>query len=145
MAQIHPTAVVDPSAKLADNVVIGPHCVVEHDVEIGAGTRLMANSFVGCYTTMGENNLVYPFATIGSLPPHARGRAAVEADHDQFGGCYALSRSILQHSGEIIGLLYQDTAVEITATTKNWAQESSTPSTFWAKWSMKPFPNWTNI
>lgn len=68
MAHIHPTAVVDPSAKLADNVEIGPHCVVEHDVEIGAGTRLMANSFVGCHTTMGENNLVYPFASIGSDP-----------------------------------------------------------------------------
>lgn len=49
-----------------------------------------------------------PFATIGSLPPHARGRAAVEADHDQFGGCHAFSRSILQHSDEIIGLLGND-------------------------------------
>ena len=68
MPQIHPTAVVDPTAKLAENVVIGPHCVVEHDVEIGAGTRLLANAFIGCYTTMGENNVVYPFASIGSDP-----------------------------------------------------------------------------
>ena len=68
MPQIHPTAVVDPTAKLAEDVVIGPHCVVEHDVEIGAGTRLLANAFIGCYTTMGENNVVYPFASIGSDP-----------------------------------------------------------------------------
>lgn len=49
-----------------------------------------------------------PFATIGSLPPHARGRAAVEADHDQFGGCYAFSKSILQNSAEKIGILGND-------------------------------------
>jgi DNA-binding LacI/PurR family transcriptional regulator len=49
-----------------------------------------------------------PFATIGSLPPHARGRAAVEADHDQFGGCHAFSRSILHNTSEMIGLLGND-------------------------------------
>lgn len=49
-----------------------------------------------------------PFATIGSLPPHAQGKAAVEADHDQFGGCYAFSKSILQNSHDKIGLLGND-------------------------------------
>lgn len=49
-----------------------------------------------------------PFATIGSLPPTARGKAAVEADHDHVGGCYAFSKSILQNTGEKIGLLGND-------------------------------------
>lgn len=49
-----------------------------------------------------------PFATIGSLPQHARGRATVEADHDQFGGCRALSKEILQKSTEMTALLGND-------------------------------------
>lgn len=68
MAKIHPTAIVDPSAKLADDVEIGPYCLVEHDVEIGAGTRLIGHCNIGAYTTMGTGNTVYPFASLGTDP-----------------------------------------------------------------------------
>ena len=49
-----------------------------------------------------------PFATIGSLPPHMKGRATVEADHDQLGGCYAFSRHFLRGDGSPVGLLGND-------------------------------------
>lgn len=49
-----------------------------------------------------------PFATLGSLPPHSHGKAAVEADHDQSGGCCAFSRTILSRSKEKIALLGND-------------------------------------
>lgn len=62
MAKIHPTAIVDPSAKLADDVEVGPYCVIEHDTEIGQGTRLIAQCHIGAYATLGANNVVYPFA-----------------------------------------------------------------------------------
>ena len=68
MAKIHPTAVVSPDARLADSVEVGPYCVIEEDVEIGAGTRLLGQCRIGAHTTMGENNLVYPFAAIGTDP-----------------------------------------------------------------------------
>lgn len=68
MPRIHPTAVVDPSAKLADDVEIGPYCVVEHDVSIGPGTRLISQCFVGAWTTMGARNTLYPFSAIGGDP-----------------------------------------------------------------------------
>ena len=68
MAKIHPTAIVAPDAKLADSVEVGPYCVIEEDVEIGAGTRLMGQCRIGAHTVMGENNLVYPFAAIGTDP-----------------------------------------------------------------------------
>jgi len=68
MARIHPTAIVDPSAKLAEDVEIGPYCIVEGDVEIGAGTRLRANAIVRRYTTLGENNLVDSFCVLGGEP-----------------------------------------------------------------------------
>ncbi len=68
MANIHPTAVVDPSARLADDVIVGPHCIIEQDVVIGAGTRLMGNCYIGAHTTMGTGNTVWPFASIGTEP-----------------------------------------------------------------------------
>jgi len=68
MATIHPTAIVDSSAKLAEDVFVGPYCIIEEDVTIGAGTRLIAQCFIGAHTTMGGNNTVYPFASIGTDP-----------------------------------------------------------------------------
>lgn len=49
-----------------------------------------------------------PFATIGSLPPSMTGKATVEADHDQVGGCWAFAKTILQESQEKIALLGND-------------------------------------
>ena len=49
-----------------------------------------------------------PFATIGSLPLSMSGKATVEADHDQVGGCWAFSKAILQESREKIALLGND-------------------------------------
>ena len=68
MAKIHPTAIVAPDAKLADSVEVGPYCVIEEDVEIGAGTRLLGQCRIGAHTVMGEENIVYPFAAIGTDP-----------------------------------------------------------------------------
>lgn len=49
-----------------------------------------------------------PFATIGSLPPSSSGKATVEADHDQVGGCWAFSKAVLQGSRDKIALLGND-------------------------------------
>ena len=68
MPQIHPTAIVDPTAKLADSVIVGPYSVIEHDVEIGEGTKLLGQCRIGAYTSMGKNNVVHPFAAIGTEP-----------------------------------------------------------------------------
>jgi len=68
MAKIHPTAVVDTAAVLADDVEIGPWCVVERDVTLGSGCVLRPNAVVRQYTTMGRNNLVDSFTVIGSQP-----------------------------------------------------------------------------
>ena len=62
---IHPTAIVDPQARIADTAEIGPYCIIGADVEIGARTRLTANVYVEGITTIGEDNVFYPYATIG--------------------------------------------------------------------------------
>lgn len=68
MSRIHPTAVVDPSAELAEGVEIGPYAIVEGDVRIGEGTRLAAHAVVRRYTTLGRNNFVDSGAVLGGLP-----------------------------------------------------------------------------
>ncbi len=65
MPKIHPTAVVDSNAEIADTVEIGPLCVVGPNVKMGAGTKLIGQCHIGGYTTIGEDNKIFPFASIG--------------------------------------------------------------------------------
>src|SRR6202162_1885619 len=62
---IHPTAIVHSEARIADSTEIGPYCIVGASVEIGARTRLMANVYVEGVTTIGEDNVFFPYYTIG--------------------------------------------------------------------------------
>ena len=65
---IHPTAIIDPKAELADGVEIGPYSIVEHDVSIGAGTVIGPHCVVGAGTTLGKGNQLFSAAQIGILP-----------------------------------------------------------------------------
>lgn len=68
MAKIHPLAVVDAAAQLAEDVVIGPFCLVGPKVKIGAGTVLDSHVSVGGRTTIGANNRFYAHSAIGGEP-----------------------------------------------------------------------------
>jgi UDP-N-acetylglucosamine acyltransferase len=62
---IHPTAIVDPGARIAESAEVGPYSVIGADVEIGARTRLMAHVYMEGVTTIGEDNLFFPYSTVG--------------------------------------------------------------------------------
>ncbi len=62
---IHPTAIVDPRARIAESAEIGPYCVVGAEVEIGASTRLMANIFLEGPAWIGDDNIFFPYTTVG--------------------------------------------------------------------------------
>ncbi|HBY61278.1 MAG TPA: acyl-[acyl-carrier-protein]--UDP-N-acetylglucosamine O-acyltransferase [Solibacterales bacterium] len=62
---IHPTALVDPAARVHETAEIGPYCIIGAEVEIGARTRLMANLYIEGPTQIGEDNLFYPYSTVG--------------------------------------------------------------------------------
>ncbi len=68
MPDIHPTAVVDAGAKFADNVSIGPYCVIGEHVELQDGVQLMAHVVVQGRTRIGPGSQVFPFASIGTVP-----------------------------------------------------------------------------
>ncbi|MEM7350492.1 MAG: acyl-ACP--UDP-N-acetylglucosamine O-acyltransferase [Acidobacteriota bacterium] len=65
---IHPTAVVDPQAQLADDVQVGPYAIIGAGVEIGAGTRVDAGAQIQGPTRIGEENHLYPYACVGFDP-----------------------------------------------------------------------------
>jgi UDP-N-acetylglucosamine acyltransferase len=66
--RIHATAVIDPSAEIDEDVEIGPFAVIEANVRLGRGTRLLAHAFVGKNTVLGEGNVLHPGAVVGHVP-----------------------------------------------------------------------------
>lgn len=66
--RIHPTAIIDPRANLADDVEVGPYSIVGTDVEIGADTRIGPHVVIGPYTRIGARNNFFQFSSIGEAP-----------------------------------------------------------------------------
>jgi UDP-N-acetylglucosamine acyltransferase len=62
---IHPTAIVDPQARIAESAEIGPYCILGAEVEIGRRTRLMAHVYLEGPTSIGEDNVFFPYSTVG--------------------------------------------------------------------------------
>jgi UDP-N-acetylglucosamine acyltransferase len=65
---IHQTAIIDPSAKIADDVEIGPYSIIGADVEIGAGTWVGPHVVINGPTKIGKENKIFQFASIGEAP-----------------------------------------------------------------------------
>lgn len=65
---IHPSAVIDPAARLAPGVSVGPFAVIEPDVTIGAGSEIRAHAVIKRYTTIGRENRVHEGAVLGGEP-----------------------------------------------------------------------------
>jgi UDP-N-acetylglucosamine acyltransferase len=68
MSQIHPTAIISPGAQLADDVAIGPYCVIGEHVTLAAGVSLKSHVVIDGRTTIGERTRIFPFASIGFEP-----------------------------------------------------------------------------
>ncbi len=62
---IHPTAIVDPEARIDPTAEIGPYVIVGPEVEIGPRTRLMAHVYLEGPTWIGEDNIFFPYSTVG--------------------------------------------------------------------------------
>ena len=65
---IHPTAIVDPSAKVPASCTIGGYCVIGADVEMGENCQLRSHVVIGGPTKVGSNNQIHSFAVIGGDP-----------------------------------------------------------------------------
>jgi len=66
VSNIHPTAIVDPAAQLDSSVTVGPYSLVGPHVKIAAGTTVAAHVVIEGHTTIGRDNRIFQFASIGA-------------------------------------------------------------------------------
>ena len=68
--KIHPTAIVSPDASLADDVEVGPFCIIEEGTRLEAGCRLVSHAIIRTGTTVGPQTTICEGAVLGGLPQH---------------------------------------------------------------------------
>ena len=94
---VHPTAVVDPAARLGEGVVVGPYAVIGADVEIGAGSRIGPHAVIDGRVRMGSGNRIYPGACIGLEPQDLKYDGAptevVMGDDNTIRECVTINRA----------------------------------------------------
>jgi UDP-N-acetylglucosamine acyltransferase len=94
---VHPTALVDPGANIAATAEIGPYCIIGAQVEVAAGTRLMANVYVEGPTSIGEDNVFYPYSTVGVAPQDLKYKG--EASETRIGRRNRIREFVTIHRG----------------------------------------------
>lgn len=67
-SEIHPSAIVEPGAKLGRNVIIEPYAIVKSNVILEDNVVIKSHAYIDGYTTIGEGTVVYPSASIGTKP-----------------------------------------------------------------------------
>jgi UDP-N-acetylglucosamine acyltransferase len=95
---IHPSAVVHPNAKIAKSVDIGPYCVVGEHVTIGARAKLLAHVVVTGRTTIGDEAIIHPFASIGA-PSQDRKAEEGEVAYTTIGARTVIREYVSIHRG----------------------------------------------
>jgi len=68
MTKIHPTAIIHPNAKIADEVEIGPYAFIDEGVTINKGVKIYANAYLTGWSEIGENTEIHIGAVIGNTP-----------------------------------------------------------------------------
>lgn len=68
MTLIHPTAIIEPGAQLADDVQVGAYSVIGPSVEIGEGTEVGPHVVIEGHTRIGRKNRIFQFSSLGGIP-----------------------------------------------------------------------------
>lgn len=108
MPKIHPAAIVDASAKLADDVEVGAYAIIDPDVVIGEGTVIRPHAMIRRYTSMGKGNYVDSFAVLGGEPqdykfdPHQVSYLRI-GDENKFREGVTISRATGQGQATTVG------------------------------------------
>ncbi|HTW32560.1 MAG TPA: acyl-ACP--UDP-N-acetylglucosamine O-acyltransferase [Candidatus Sulfotelmatobacter sp.] len=101
--KVHPTAVIDPGAKIAESCEIGPYCVVGAGVELGERCRLISHVAVDGPTKIGLDNAFFPFCAIGMAPQDVTYKGEPTrleiGDHNEIRECVTISRGTVKGGG----------------------------------------------
>jgi UDP-N-acetylglucosamine acyltransferase len=135
MPQIDPTAIVDRRAEIAEGVAVGPWCVVEGAVKIGAGTRLLHRVSVKGPVTVGARNVFYPGVCVGYEPqdrkfdPDFEGAGVVIGDDNIFREGVTIHRATKARPTTIGHRNYLMATTTCSTTTSRWPTGRSSPAT----------------
>lgn len=104
---IHPTAIIHPQAELHSTVKVGPFCVIENQVKIGANTEILAHVTISGPTEIGENNRIFPGAVIGLEPQDLKYKGAASGlkigNHNTIRECVTINRATSEGENTEIG------------------------------------------
>ena len=104
---IHPTAIIDAAAEIAEGVRIGPYCVIRGKVVIGEGTELLNHVTIDGSTEIGRDNLFYPGAVIGGktqdLKYDGEPTYLKIGDHNTFREYVTVNRASIKNESTVIG------------------------------------------
>lgn len=107
MPEIHPTAIIDPSAEIGSGSRIGPYCIVGADVELGGDCHLQAHVTIMGPTKIGAHNEFYPYTSIGQRTQDLKyvGEPTYLeiGDHNCFREFVTVNRATAQYGKTIIG------------------------------------------
>ena len=100
---IHPTAIIDASARLGERVSVGPYSIIGADVEIGDDTWIGPHVVINGPTRIGRENRIYQFASLGDAPQdkkYAGEKTRLEiGDRNVIRECCTVNRGTVQDRG----------------------------------------------
>jgi len=99
--KIHPTAIVDPGAELADGVEIGPYCTVGPNVRLDEGVVLRSHVVMSGHTSVGRESQVFPFASLGEPPQDVKYKG--EPVRLEIGARNMIREQVTIHPGTAVG------------------------------------------
>ncbi len=96
---IHPTALIDPKAEVHESVEVGPFCVIEANVRVGAGCRLCKGVYLTGWTDIGEDCELHPGVVVGHAPQDTKYQG--QRTHCRIGRGTVLREYVTIHRGTI--------------------------------------------
>ncbi len=100
---VHPTAIIDPKAKVPDSCKVGAYCVIGANVELGEGCHLVSHVAIEGPTKIGEDNGFFPFCAIGMAPQDVTYRGEPTrleiGDHNEIRECVTINRGTAKGGG----------------------------------------------
>ncbi|MBU2444192.1 MAG: acyl-ACP--UDP-N-acetylglucosamine O-acyltransferase [Bacteroidetes bacterium] len=107
MLKIHPSSIVSPKAEIADDVEIGPFCIIDEDVKIGSGTKLLSHVTIYKHARIGNNNKIFPGTVIAAVPQDLKFEDEFTevfiGDNNTIRECVTISRATKTTKKTIIG------------------------------------------
>lgn len=102
----HKTAIIDPNAKIAQDVEIGPYSIIGPNVSIDSGTVVGPHVVINGDTVIGKNNRFFQFASIGEVPQDLKYKGEktrlIIGDDNTFRECVTINLGTAQDNGETV-------------------------------------------